>query len=141
MSKHNRGRQNQQQRNPNRPIELIVREPYYTQIDKGEKTIEGRVAYPWLDRAKEGMSLNFKRYPQDPRIIRCVIDWVMRSPDFENALLDVEWQKAIPEVERFDDALAIYEKIYPEEKVKEIGGVIMLGFTKQGVTGEGGDNA
>lgn len=37
--------------------------------------------------------------------------------------------------------LAIYEKIYPEEKVKEIGGVIMLGFTKQGVTGEGGDNA
>ena len=79
------------------------------------------------------MGLHFKRSPTDGRIILCTIDWVQRSADFENALLDIEWQKAIPNVEHFDDALAIYERIYSQEKVRQIGGVIMLGFTKQGV--------
>jgi len=139
MSKK-QGRYNGQPRDPMRPVELIVREPYYSQIDRGVKTIEGRIAYSWLARAEQGMELDFKRHPRDTRIIRCVIDWVMRSPDFENALLDVEWQKAIPGIEHFDDALAVYERIYPEEKVRELGGVIMFGFTKQGVTGNDGLN-
>lgn len=122
-----------QPRNPNRPIELVVRQPYYDQIDQGQKTIEGRAAFPFLDRAQEGLGLNFKRFREDSRIIACVIDWVSRSPDFENALLDVEWQRAVPDVEYFDDALAVYDRIYPQEKVRQLGGVVLLGFTKQGI--------
>ena len=127
---HNRG---PQRRDPNRPIELIVRQPYYDQIDKGQKTIEGRVAYPFLNRAQEGGALNFKRSPQDNRIIACVIDWVHRSTDFEDALLGVEWQRAVPDAQQFDQALAAYDRIYPQEKVQQLGGVVLLGFTRQGI--------
>lgn len=132
MSKY-RGHNTGQQRNPNRPIELIVRQPYYDQIDEGKKTIEGRAAYPFLDRAHEGLGLRFKRFREDSRIIACVIDWVSRSTDFENALLDVEWQRAVPDAQHFDEALAVYNRIYPEEKVQQLGGVVLLGFTKQEV--------
>lgn len=120
-------------KDPNRPIELLLKQPYYGLIARGEKTIEGRIAYNWLDRAREGLAIDFKRSPHDERAIRCGIDWVLRAPNFEEALIEVEWQKAIPNVETFDEALAIYERIYPEEKVQKMGGVILLGFTARGM--------
>jgi ASC-1-like (ASCH) protein len=129
----NRYQQPRQPQDPNRPIELLLRQPYYDMIDQGIKTIEGRVAYHWLNRAKEGGKVDFKRGQQDSRLIRCGIDWVLRAANFEEALIEVEWQKAIPNVNTFDEALAIYDRIYPPEKVQEIGGVVLLGFTKEGV--------
>lgn len=133
MSKEYRPRHQPQRRDPNRPIDLLIRQPYYDQIDRGQKTIEGRVAYPFLNRAREGLGLTFKRWQDDSRLIACSIDWVLRSKDFENALLDIEWQKAIPSAQHFDEALTVYERIYPPEKVEEMGGVIFFGFTKQGI--------
>lgn len=120
-------------KDPNRPIELLLRQPYYGMIIRGEKTIEGRVAYSWLNRAKEGMLLDFKRSPEDARAIRCNIDWVLRAANFEEALVEVEWQKAIPNARTFDDALSVYERIYPQEKVEALGGVVLLGFTPRGL--------
>lgn len=102
-------------------------------IIRGEKTIEGRAEYSSLRRAKEGVPLHFKRGDPESPLVRCMIDWTLRAPTFEEALLEVEWQKAIPGVEKFDDALAIYDRIYPPEKVQEIGGVVLLGFTVQEV--------
>lgn len=119
-------------RDPNRPIGLFVRQPYYDQIDREQKTIEGRAAYPFLDRAQEGLGLHFRRAPEDSRIIACTIDWVHRSTNFEDALLDVEWQRAIPDARHFDEALAVYEHIYPHEKIQQLG-VVLLGFTRQGL--------
>lgn len=121
-------------RDANGPIELLLKQPYYGMIIRGEKTIEGRIAYRWLDRASEGLQLDFKRSPHDENAIRCNIDWVLRAPNFEEALIEVEWQKAVPNVETFDEALAIYDRIYPESRVKAMGGVVLLGFTPLGMT-------
>jgi ASC-1-like (ASCH) protein len=102
-------------------------------IVRGEKTIEGRVAYRSLDRAQEGLPLHFKQGLPGSPVARTLIDWTLRAETFEDALLEVRWQDAIPNVGKFDDALAIYNRIYPPEKVQEIGGVVLLGFTLQDV--------
>jgi ASC-1-like (ASCH) protein len=135
MSKNRRPQRsyNSQNQSPDRPIELIVRQPYYDMIDQERKTIEGRVAYRSLARAQEGMQLNFRRNQQDDRAIKCDITSVLRAATFEEALIEVEWQKAIPDAGTFDEALAVYERIYPPEKVREVGGVVLLGFNKKGI--------
>jgi len=103
-------------------------------IANGTKTIEGRLDYSSLNRAAENGIINFRRHQKekekDDRVIRCSIDWVLRAADFETALIEVEWRKAVPDADHFDKALALYDRIYPARRVQEIGGVVLIGFTK-----------
>lgn len=124
---------NSQIRNPNTPLELFVRQPYFDMIIDGRKTIEGRAAYKWLDRAKAGARLDFRQNQFSLPLVHTVVDWTLRAPTFEEALLEVTWQDAVPNVGHFDKALAVYDRIYPPEKIQDIGGALLIGFTVQSV--------
>jgi ASC-1-like (ASCH) protein len=104
---------------------FTVQEPYFSDIQAGRKTVEGR----------RGALNKFKKYigkivyflNEDASQVR--ITDVTCYPDLYMFLVEVGYKKAIPDAKNIWEAVAVYHKFYTDASIKESGGMCGLYFT------------
>ena len=52
---------------------MIVRDPYYKQIEANEKTVEARLFYDSYKKFKVGQEIVFRKYKGSPNSVRRII--------------------------------------------------------------------
>lgn len=110
-----------------RDYELYIRDPYFTQIEEGIKTSEGRIAKNWLRTIPIGSTLNFKQGKSDREVATLVRSLHIYS-DFRSMLEEEGVESMLPGCESVSDGVAIYEGLprFKEQAAKF--GVIAVRF-------------
>jgi ASC-1-like (ASCH) protein len=104
---------------------LRIKRFYFNQIRQGVKTLEARVAYPDIKAVKAGVKVKFEC--GDDSVVKTV--QAVRTHATVTAMLDnEELSKLLPNTNR-KDAEQAYNSIYPPEKVKKLGGMIVFQLT------------
>ena len=108
--------------------ELYIREPYYTQIEQGIKTTEGRIAKNWLRTMKPDSNLIFKQ-GKSGRLLKTNVDSLHIYNDFPDMILNEELESLLPGCDEPKEAIQIYENLprFKEQAAKF--GVIAIRFT------------
>ncbi len=102
--------------------QMWIKRPYFQLIKSGQKKLEGRIGYPSMRRIKRGDTLLLKTSGDE---IKIKIIEVREYKNFQDALKNEDISQLLPDVKP-ESALGIYERIYPEWKVKEYGGVLIF---------------
>lgn len=100
--------------------QMWIKRPYFQLIKSGQKTLEGRIGYPNMRRIKKGDTVLLRTSGGEVKIK--IID-VRGYKDFQDALKHENISRLLPGVKP-ENALEIYERIYPEWKVKQYGVLI-----------------
>lgn len=101
---------------------LRIKRPYFNQIRSGAKTLEARVAYPDIKAIKTGQKIQFEC--GNDNMIKTVK--AVRYHKSVVAMLDFELlAKLVPNITR-QNAEFVYNSIYAPEKVKNLGGMVVL---------------
>lgn len=109
------------------PFELHVQEPFFTQLNDGIKTIEGRCATGKYNRIKSGDQILFNKS------VVFEVQGVRRYPTFFSMLEAETLGKFLPGVESVEEGVKVYRRFYTEEKEQENGvlGISVSKFTPQ----------
>ncbi|GMI89957.1 hypothetical protein like AT3G03320 [Hibiscus trionum] len=104
-------------------FELHVQEPFFTQLQDGIKTIEGRCAVGDYNRIASGALILFNKC-----LVLEVQDVCHYASFFE--MLEAETlAKVLPGVKTIDEGVQVYRKFYTEEK-EMTNGVVAIGVAK-----------
>ena len=101
---------------------LRIKREYFNQIKSGSKTLEARAAYPAIRSIKNGHKIQFQ-CGQD-RMVKTVK--AVRFYISVNDMLNNENIKKLLSDKDKQEAENVYNSIYPPEKVKNLGGMVVL---------------
>ncbi|XP_022857961.1 uncharacterized protein LOC111378916 isoform X1 [Olea europaea var. sylvestris] len=104
-------------------FELHVQEPFFSQLNDGLKTIEGRSAVGHYNQIKSGDILLFNK------CLMLQVQDVHRYASFHEMLEAESLAKVLPGVENIEEGVQIYRNFYSEEKEKS-NGVIAICIEK-----------
>ncbi len=89
-------------------LEATLKDPYLGQIERGEKTVEGRINAGMFFGIQAGSEIRFFNHRSS---VTCSVLQVNRYSSF-NALLETEgFKKCIPSARSLEDAKQIYDRI------------------------------
>lgn len=110
--------------------QMWIKRPYFEQIRSGQKTLEARICYPQMRRIRKGDTILLRTGggAENAMVIR-IID-IRKYRDFQEALKHEDINRLLPDT-RPENALEVYERIYPEWKVKQYGGVLVFELETQ----------
>jgi len=105
--------------------QMWIKRPYFEQIRSGQKTLEARIGYPQMRRIRKGDTILLRTggRVENAMVIR-IVD-IREYRDFQEALKHENVNRLLPNT-RPENALEVYEQIYPEWKVKQYGGVLVF---------------
>lgn len=89
------------------------KEPYYSQLASCRKTVEGRLNKEDWAEVKPGQKIEFFCAETNESFI-CEVVQVQHYKTFAELFQDVG-QKLLPDVEKVEDAVAVYRKIYSQD--------------------------
>lgn len=95
-----------------------VREPWFSFIKKGVKTVEGRLDGGKFKGIKKG---DIVTWTNDEKHVDTVVTDVVRYDSFKDMLKEETVDATLPGIERIDDGVEVYRKFYSEEKEMEKG--------------------
>lgn len=100
--------------------QMYVKDPWFTYIKEGRKTIEGRLNRGRAKRMKKNDKLVLINRKTKKRVKVSVM--ATRKYDSIKAMIEKEGlEKVLPETRTVEEGVAIYREFYPEEKEKEFG--------------------
>ena len=99
---------------------ISIKEPYLTQIKRGEKTAEGRVNGLMCSRLRAGEYIQFYNYSYS---VLCKIRYFHKYSSFERMLQDEGLCRLLPRIKNINEGLAIYRKFPGSHRVKQYGAV------------------
>lgn len=105
---------------------LWIKMSYLKMISSGKKRLEARIDYPNLRKIKRGSIINF--CSGEKNLLVKVIA-VRRYKNFSE-MLQCEFIDQLLPGYNFTETLGIYRSIYPDEKVKKFGGIIIFEIEK-----------
>lgn len=105
--------------------QMWIKRPYFEQIRSGRKTLEARISYPQMRRIRKGDAILLRTGGGTENAITIRIVDVREYRDFQEALKHENVSQLLPDT-RPEKALEAYERIYPEWKVKQYGGVLVF---------------
>jgi ASC-1-like (ASCH) protein len=95
-------------------------EPFFTQMKKGEKSIEGRLNKSWRKKVKTGDYITINNNDETDSFESEVIA-VRRYRSFYELLVNEKLYKLLPGVKSIDEGLAIYRNFYTIEQEEQFG--------------------
>lgn len=107
--------------------QMWIKRPYFQLIKLGKKTLEGRIAYPSMRQIKKGDEVLLRTGGDEIKIR--ILD-VREYRDFQEALRHENIAQLLPDIKP-ENALEVYERIYPAWKVKQYGGVLIFELAVQ----------
>jgi ASC-1-like (ASCH) protein len=105
--------------------QMWIKRPYFEQIRSGQKTLEARIGYPQMRRIRKGDAVLLRTGGKAENATMIKIVDVREYRDFQEALKHEDISRLLPDI-RPENALEAYERIYPEWKVKQYGGVLVF---------------
>lgn len=108
--------------------ELYIREPYYSQIQRGEKTIEGRIASKTMRALDPGETLTFIKGRSGQRT-PTQIESLHIYAGFAAMLEEEDISALLPGVTDVEEGVAIYHKLPHFEQRAQKSGVIAIRFS------------
>ncbi|RZB62744.1 hypothetical protein D0Y65_039796 [Glycine soja] len=108
-------------------FEFHVQEPFFSQLNDGLKTIEGRCATGKYNRIKSGNLILFNKS------VVFEVQGVRRYPTFFAMLEAESLGKVLPGVESSEEGVKVYRRFYTEEKEQANGvlAIVVSKFTPQ----------
>jgi len=96
------------------------KEPYFTFVKNGKKTIEGRLKKENYDLVKAGDQIIIWN-ERETESLKVRVKRVCAYKSFEQMLENEELKKVLPEVKTINEGLAVYRKFYTEEQERKFG--------------------
>ncbi|CAI9777052.1 unnamed protein product [Fraxinus pennsylvanica] len=104
-------------------FELHVQEPFFSQLNDGLKTIEGRCAFGHYKQIKSGDILLFNK------CVMLQVQDIHQYASFREMLEAESLAKVLPGVENIEEGVQVYRNFYSEEK-ERLNGVIAICIEK-----------
>jgi ASC-1-like (ASCH) protein len=101
-------------------FELAIRDPWLTYIMQGIKTVEGR---RYNDRFYDWIGHKVRFFNQSKEVFVKVIG-IRHYPDLKSYLNGEGYNKVLPGIKSFQEALDIYHQFYSDEDIKKSGGMM-----------------
>ncbi|HMT01613.1 MAG TPA: ASCH domain-containing protein [Candidatus Absconditabacterales bacterium] len=99
--------------------ELFIKMPYLLEIKSGKKTVEARANYSNLRKIQEGQEVVFV---SGSLRVNVIVERISLYKSVDEMLENEEIDTLIPGA-NFEEALTIYNSIYPPDKVKKNNGM------------------
>ena len=99
-------------------MNLICDDPWFTYIKNGVKPVEGRKNSPKYQNIRAGCIIDFSNGKDNFLVL--VVE-VRSYPSLEAYLNDVTFQKALPGVSSFEDAVNVYHEWSTPEEIQKHG--------------------
>lgn len=112
----------------NNKLDLYIREPYFSQIESGQKTIEGRIAKPYLRNQPIGAELNFIR-GRDKKLISTHINSLHIYGSLLTMLQNEDLELLLPGYKSIEKGVRIYESLPNFKENARNFGVIAIHFS------------
>lgn len=101
-------------------------EPYFTYVQNGQKSVEGRLCTGLYAHVKHGDHIRVLSVDESASV-QVEITAVRQYPSFKDMLQREVLHAVLPNVHTVDDGVAIYRQFYTEEQERE-SGVVALEF-------------
>lgn len=98
--------------------QMICDEPWFSFIRKGIKPVEGRKNSPKYQEIKVGDFIDFSNGKEN--FLATVTD-IKSYASLEDYLEDVTFQKALPDISSFEEAIKIYHQWSTPEEIQKYG--------------------
>lgn len=98
-----------------------VQDPWYTFIENGEKSIEGRLFKGSYERIKPGDIVTISCQQEMEKSIKVEIIKIERYESFKDMLENVDISKILPTIENVSEGVNVYRKFYDEQQEKKYG--------------------
>ena len=92
----------------NAPFVVTLKEPYLSQIQRGEKTVEGRIAAGMFRRISSGNLIRFFNHNHE---VTCRVVSVKQYRSFEEMLKSEGFSRCIPGARSLEEAVRVYDTI------------------------------
>lgn len=99
-------------------FQLTCDEPWFSFLRKGIKPVEGRKNSPKYQKIKVGDFIDFSNGKEN--FLALVVE-IRAYPTLEDYLKDVTFQKALPGVASFEEAIDIYHQWSTSEEIAKQG--------------------
>ncbi len=110
----------------NNRAKLYLREPYFSDILSGQKTIEGRIAKPYLRNLEIGSELRFIRNDENDIVTKVQSLHVYGT--FYDMLMEENMELLLPRCSSADQGVEIYESLPKFRQQASKFGVIAIRF-------------
>ena len=104
-------------------MQLSVRDPWLTYIEKGDKTVEGRPGN--FDKFKNWIGKNATFFNSEKSVLVKIID-VHHYTDLYKYLDSEGYSNVLPGIISYEGAVETYHSFYSDEKIKNAGGMCGL---------------
>lgn len=105
---------------------ITIKEPWFTYIKDGKKTIEGRINKGLFNRIQPGTVVNFKN---GFNTVKVKITSKQEYPSFEDMLTKEILSTVLPNVNSVPEGVNVYRQYFTEQVESEYG-VVAIRFTK-----------
>lgn len=95
-----------------------VRDPHFSNIKKGKKTVEGRLRKPSFEIIKEGDKV---RWVNLNDAVLTKITKRVEYDSFEEMIRNERIENVLPGCETIEEGVGVYRQFYSEEQEKEFG--------------------
>jgi len=106
-----------------REFELTIREPWFSLIENGQKTVEGRLFKGIFTEFEVNDTIRFiNRWNGKEKSVTAKITKLTKYPNFGDLLFHEELYKVLPGLPNIKCGIAVYDKIYKDfNEIKEHG--------------------
>ena len=111
-------------------FKMVCSEPWFSYIQKGIKPVEGRKNTPKHQKIRIGDFIDFSN---EKETFLAIVTDIRVYASLENYLNDVTFQKALPGILSFEEAINIYEQWSTPEEIRKYGflGIFIKPLDKQ----------
>jgi ASC-1-like (ASCH) protein len=108
---------------PSREFELTIREPWFSLIENGQKTVEGRLFKGIFTEFRVNDTIRFiNRWNGKEKSVTTKITKLTKYPNFGDLLFHEELYKVLPGIPNIKCGITLYDKIYKDfNEIKEYG--------------------
>lgn len=99
-------------------FDMTCEEPWFSFIREGVKPVEGRKGTPKHQKIRIGDFINFSNGTES---FKAVVIEIRKYASLADYLEDVSYEKALPGVSSFDNAVRIYMQWSTPEEIEEYG--------------------
>jgi len=96
------------------------REPYFTFLKNGQKTIEGRIKKGWYELIKPGDHI-IVHNEEETDSVEVLVKDVRTYISIKEMLEQENIKNILPDVETVEQGIGVYQKFYTKEQQKEFG--------------------
>jgi ASC-1-like (ASCH) protein len=106
-----------------REFELTIREPWFSLIENGQKTVEGRIFKGIFTEFEVNDTIRFiNKWNGKEKSVTAKITKLTKYPNFGDLLFHEELYKVLPGLPNIKCGIALYDKIYKDfNEIKEYG--------------------